>query len=314
MKVPLQRYIELLGKYMLPQRWQVVGLTTAVFTTIGLQLVNPQIMRYFIDAAIDTTPTAPPLSALTLAALAFLCVAITAQLISLASTYLGGCIAWNATNALREDLASHCLRLDMSFHKSRTPGELIQRIDGDVGVLGSYFSTFLVTIAGNVLLLLGILVILFYESTMIGFVLTGCTILMLAGLYCLRRIAVPYNIALFQSYSELFGFIGERLSGKEDVRASGAIACAATALCAHQEGLSHVPDERLCEHYNSMDNDVIHADHPCRLIGTGRLSIPERGDYIGNRFHAAPVYSNLAGAIDDDLYADPAVPAIRCQR
>jgi ATP-binding cassette subfamily B protein len=224
MNVPLKRYIDLLGEYMLPQRWLVAGLAVGLFANIALQLVNPQILRYFIDTAVDTSADAPPLSAITYAAIAFLSVAILVHLISIVTSYLGGSIAWNATNALREDLASHCLRLDMSFHKSRTPGELIQRIDGDVGVLGNYFSTFLITIIGNVILLAGSLSVLYVEKLMVGLVLTVSSVVMLSIVYSMRSIAVQQNVALFQSFSELYGFIEERLSGKEDVRASGATA------------------------------------------------------------------------------------------
>ena len=42
--------------------------------------------------------------------------------------------------ALRADLAEHCLYLDMSFHNARTPGEMIERVDGDVNVLANFFS------------------------------------------------------------------------------------------------------------------------------------------------------------------------------
>ena len=41
---------------------------------------------------------------------------------------------------LRADLARHCLRLDLPFHKTHTPGELIERVDGDVATLGTFFS------------------------------------------------------------------------------------------------------------------------------------------------------------------------------
>jgi len=39
----------------LPQRWLVIGLAAGVFVNIGLQLLNPQILRYFIDTSIDTS-------------------------------------------------------------------------------------------------------------------------------------------------------------------------------------------------------------------------------------------------------------------
>jgi hypothetical protein len=38
------------------------------------------------------------------------------------------------------DLTLHCLRLDMAFHHARTPGQMIERVDGDVGLLGNFFS------------------------------------------------------------------------------------------------------------------------------------------------------------------------------
>jgi ABC-type multidrug transport system fused ATPase/permease subunit len=66
-------------------------------------------------------------------------------------------LGWNATNALRRDLALHCLRLDLSFHKLHTPGELIERVDGDVTALANYFSRFVLQILGNCLLIAGIL-------------------------------------------------------------------------------------------------------------------------------------------------------------
>ena len=81
-----------------------------------------------------------------LAAGLFLGIAFVVQLLGILQTYLGTNIAWTATNGLRGDLAAHCLRLDMSFHKSRTPGELIQRVDGDVAALGNLFSHFLTQI------------------------------------------------------------------------------------------------------------------------------------------------------------------------
>jgi len=34
---------------------------------------------------------------------------------------------------------AHLLRLDASFHASKTPGEFIERVDGDVGTLARFF-------------------------------------------------------------------------------------------------------------------------------------------------------------------------------
>jgi hypothetical protein len=40
----------LLGRYLWPQRRAVWGLGLLLLTGIGLQLINPQIIRFFIDS------------------------------------------------------------------------------------------------------------------------------------------------------------------------------------------------------------------------------------------------------------------------
>src|SRR5919197_4715210 len=92
---------------------------------------------------------------------------------SVAATYFSEGVGWAATNALREDLMDHCLRLDLSFHKARTPGELIERIDGDVTALANFFAQFVVRIVGNLLLLLGVIVLLWRVDWRAGAVLVA---------------------------------------------------------------------------------------------------------------------------------------------
>src|SRR5512138_1848391 len=118
MSVPLRDYLDLLYVYLRPQRGRALLLGLLLLVSIALQLLNPQILRRFIDAAVAGAPT----SQLVAAALAFLAIALVQQGISVASAYVGEDVGWTATNGLRRDLALHCLRLDMEFHNRRTPG------------------------------------------------------------------------------------------------------------------------------------------------------------------------------------------------
>ena len=77
-------------------------------------------------------------------------------------------MGWTATNEMRAVLAAHVLDLDLSFHKTITPGELIERIDGDVTVLSNFFSRFVLQIVGNALLLVGVMVVLKAEGRVVG--------------------------------------------------------------------------------------------------------------------------------------------------
>jgi ATP-binding cassette subfamily B protein len=213
----LKSYTNLLGKYLRPIWLSTVMLSLLVLVSIGLQLVLPQLMRNFID----TVQSGGTLQALLRLALIYLGVALMQQGVAVGATYLGENVGWSATNALRVDLASHCLRLDLSFHNNHTPGEMIERIDGDVTALSNFFSRFIIQILGNALLLLGISIILFRVNFWVGLTIT---IFMLAVLFMLshyRNIAVPHWKAERQASAELFGFLEERLAGAEDIRANG---------------------------------------------------------------------------------------------
>ncbi len=219
MNLPLGRYWELLAQYLKPMRFKVGLLAILIFTGIGFRLLNPQIIRYFIDTAMVTSDSQP----LLVAAAAFLGVSLLLQAIGVASTYVGEDIGWQATNQLRADLALHCLRLDMSFHNDHTPGEMIERIDGDVADIAIFFAEFVIRILGNVLLLIGVLIVLAYEDWRVSLALGIFTILSFIGLTYLRQIAVVHWKAARQASADLFGFLEEQLSGTEDTRSSGAV-------------------------------------------------------------------------------------------
>ncbi len=205
-------------KYLKPQRFRFSLLTVLLLSSIGLQLVSPQLLRSFIDAAIAGTSP----GTLTTIALSFIGLALGNQLLVVLTAYVSETVAWNATNRLRADLFLHCLELDVSVHNAYTPGELIERTDGDVNTLASFFSQFIILILGNFLLLAGVLTLLFWEDWRIGLALTGFVLVTLTLLINLRDVAVPFWVSERQAHATFFGFLEERLSGTEDIRSSGA--------------------------------------------------------------------------------------------
>jgi ATP-binding cassette subfamily B protein len=219
MSTPLQRYGDLLAHHIAPQRGRFAALTVLLLTSIGLQVVNPQIMRRFVDAATSGQAS----SVLVAAALSFMVLVIVQQVLNVGATYLGEKVAWNATNALRAELAQHCLRLDMGFHNNTSPGELIERIDGDVSEMATFFSQLVIRVVGNVLLLMGILVALYLEDWRVGAAFSIYAAIALVVLYRVRDVAVPARKAQRAAEADLFGFLEERLAGTEDIRSCGAV-------------------------------------------------------------------------------------------
>jgi ABC-type multidrug transport system fused ATPase/permease subunit len=217
--IPVRAYARLLVDYLRPQRARVTILAALLVTVIALQLVNPQFIREFLDRA-TAGGTARDLVPL---ALWFMGIAVAHQLLSLIATYLAEDVGWTATNQMRSDLAAHVVDLDMGFHKEHTPGELIERIDGDVTSLSNFFSAFVIRVLANSLLVVGILVLLWLENPWVGFGLTVFAAISLYAMLKTQAIAVPWWKQVRARAAELFGFIGEQVRGTEDIRANGGV-------------------------------------------------------------------------------------------
>ena len=215
----LSTYPGLLRHYLRPLWRPALGLAAALLASLALELLNPFILRGFIDTAL----AAGPLAELTGLAVFFLAAALALQGTRVAENYLAAHIGLAATNRLRADLALHVLSLDMPFHNARTPGELIERVDGDVATLGNFFARFVVQLLGNGLLLAGVLILLFSLDWRVGLALTVFVALSLLAVNYLRGVAVPFYSRARQSSAALFGYIEERLSFTEDARANGAV-------------------------------------------------------------------------------------------
>ena len=138
-------YGSLQGRYLRPYWPLVLLLAVLLFASTALQIVLPQIVRHFIDTAQE----GGALRALYMSALTYLALGLGAQLLDAFVLYFGRDVAWRATNRLRSDLTVHVLKLDMGFHGAHRPGELLERIDGDIHRLANFFSQFFIQDSGR---------------------------------------------------------------------------------------------------------------------------------------------------------------------
>ncbi len=230
MNLSFKSYWNLLADHIRPQMGRFILLAFLMLCSIGLRILAPLIMRKFIDSALAGVA----LQALTWTAIAFIGIALIQQAVAVSVTYLGENVAWTATNDLRAELAEHALHLDMKFHNDHTPGELIERIDGDVTELATFFSQFALNLVANGLLLIGILIALFIQDWRAGLVFTIYSILTILILGRLKDIAVPHQKARREAEAQLYGFVEEQLAGTEDIRSSGAVDFSIHELFRHQ--------------------------------------------------------------------------------
>ena len=216
--VSFHKYLQLLNNYLRPQLLKVVLLAIFLFANIVFQLINPQFIRAFIDTAKE----GGHLNTLLWLASVYVVMSLLQHAVDTLLSYTGDVVGWNATNQLRSDLFEHCMSLDMSFHNETTPGNLIERIDGDVAELANYFSLFVVQVLGNVIMLMGINAVLFRVDLRLGLSFLIFSVISLAALGWVRNIAVSHHEATREADAELFGSFEEYLGGTEDIRSSGA--------------------------------------------------------------------------------------------
>jgi ATP-binding cassette subfamily B protein len=194
----------------------LLGVTLCI--TIAVQVVTPLLASRFIDQA----TSGGVLGDLIVLALLTMGLAVVGQIVAVAETYVAENVSWDATNALRADLATHLLRLDATFHAAHTQGDLIERVDSDVTTLDRFFSRFTVYVLGNIILIAGVLGLLFVVDWRVGLVLSIFVVLALILMLRIRARATPYWAAERQASADFYGFLGEYLAGLEDVRSNGA--------------------------------------------------------------------------------------------
>ena len=211
-------YRATLSTYLRPHRGRVVVLMLLLLGSIGLQLVIPLILRDFIDSAMAGSAVA----SLTTAGIAYLIAGVLNQLLDAGASYLGTDIGWSATNRLREELTSHLFSLDMGFHNDTTPGEMIERVDGDVTAISEFISRFLVRLIAAGVLLTGVVIVCWFESPAMGLTITLYVVAVLLFLIRLRKVAVAAAEEERETSARLYGFIEERLAGVDDIRSLGA--------------------------------------------------------------------------------------------
>jgi ATP-binding cassette, subfamily B, bacterial len=216
--VSFRDYARFLRRYLRKRIPLVVILGVTLLIRITLQVINPQIMRSFIDLARAGSPQ----STLTNLALIFIAIAVGQQLVGALVAYITEIVGWSATNEVRLDLARYTLGLDMSFHTAHTPGEMIERIDGDVMALSNFFSQFIMDVFGNSLLVAGVLLVLLREEWRIGLALATFVAITVVVLLRLANISTSSWEEERKASANLYGFLEERMAGTEDIRSNNA--------------------------------------------------------------------------------------------
>ena len=194
------------------------ALVTLTVLSLIFRLAAPQYLRLYID----TATAGESLDMLLHAASIYSLLSLGRHLCNIAQRILSERIGLAATDALRSDTAEHCLALDMSYHKERTAGEMISRLDHDINSISDFFANFWGGIVVSSLALTLALGVIIYESKSLGLTLTAATLISLFALLKVKDLTVPYLTALMPISATHYSTMEEHFAAGEDISGLGA--------------------------------------------------------------------------------------------
>jgi ATP-binding cassette, subfamily B, bacterial len=207
-----------LGALLRPDAGRWAGLGALVATGSALTIAGPLVVRRIVDTAADGTTA----SEVTRLAMVFLAIAAVAQLLSVIVAWLATVAAWRTTNDLRLTMTRHVLGLDHEFHRTHTPGELIQRVDGDITSVSEFLGQVVTKAAGAAMLVSGMVIVLSVIDWRLGLGMAVYVMLAMGVIVSTRHRAISESSDEMGALGRLYGGIEERLTAAEDLRANGA--------------------------------------------------------------------------------------------
>ena len=198
------------------RRW--VGLGALVALASAFALAGPLVVRRVVDEA----GRGAAVGRITALAVVYLVLAVLAQVITVIVAWFATRTAWHTTNLIRLRLARHVLGLDHEFHRRHTPGELIQRVDGDVTSVSDFLGRVVPKAIGALAMVVGMLAVLAVLDWRLA---AGGAVYVAAAVMLVvrgRHRAVGESSDEMGAYARLYGGIEERLTASEDLRAAGA--------------------------------------------------------------------------------------------
>jgi len=209
--------MKLIKKYLKGLSPNIIILFIVMFMNTELQLFTPQLLRDIIDGIVGDATGKQIFTWLII----FFVFTLVGEVFNIIISCISSQTGLRATNRLRKDLLSHCLeQTEESIHNFKQ-GELIEVIDGDVQILTNFFSTLFVAVAQALLLIIGTLFVIYLENSFLGIMETifVCLVFILFGK--IHNITVPKWKRNREHAGHFYGYLGECIEAKEDVKANG---------------------------------------------------------------------------------------------
>ena len=160
------RILSRFARYVKPYRGAIVVVLLILPLVASCRLAQPLIIKQAIDNHIITGR----LAGLGSVAALFLGLLLTEALLAYLEVYLLQSVGQRVMSDMRQELFRHVTHLPVSWFDHTPVGSVVTRLTSDVEVLGEMFASGIITIVGDILLLIGIIFIMLWMNLKLSLV------------------------------------------------------------------------------------------------------------------------------------------------
>ncbi|MCB9005514.1 MAG: ABC transporter ATP-binding protein [Ardenticatenaceae bacterium] len=201
--------------YLRPHWRRMVVAFLFMLGSSGLTLLTPYLVKVAIDDHITTGNLAGLNGVALWTAVAFLGVYLT----SWGQRYQLSWVGQRVLATLRDQLFRHLQRLPLGYHDTHIIGVTISRVINDVAVINELLSQGLVTLVGDLLVLVGIIVVMLSMSPRLALIsFAVLPLMLLATLLFARRAQVAFRETRAR-VADVVGDLAENISGIRVIQA-----------------------------------------------------------------------------------------------
>ncbi len=171
------------ARYVAPYRLAIMVVVLILPLVAACRLAQP----WIIKLAIDNHIISGKLAGLEVIALGFLGILIVESLLSFLEVYLLQSVGQRVMSDMRAELYRHVMHLPVTWFDRVPTGSAVTRLTSDIEVLGEMFASGIITIIGDVLLLIGIISVMLWMNLKLSLVTFSVLPVLLYVAYTFRR-------------------------------------------------------------------------------------------------------------------------------
>ncbi|NTW98915.1 MAG: ABC transporter ATP-binding protein, partial [Geobacteraceae bacterium] len=197
------------ARYVAPYRLSITIVVLILPLVAACRLAQPWIIKLAIDSHITTGR----LAGLESLALGFLGILLLESLLSFLEVYLLQSVGQRVMSDMRAELYRHVMHLPVSWFDRVPTGSAVTRLTSDIEVLGEMFASGIITIIGDILLLIGIISVMLVMNLKLSLVTFSVLPVLLYVAYTFRRRMRKSFREVRARLGNLNAFLNECISG-----------------------------------------------------------------------------------------------------